>query len=156
MVPAAADDPPGLGIHPDARLLTAEDRLEIGGRLSLYGLLIDDRDWAGLSRIFTPDAVFDVSDIGFPPASGLAAIVHMMESVQHPRAHLITNAVIADYGVDWARTRCRLLAVEDDLSVHVGQYRDEFTRTPQGWRIWHRRFTSVPEGSIQGILIDPT
>lgn len=135
--------------------LTTADRLELLERLSLYGLLIDDRDWPGLAQIFTDDATFDVSDIDLPPANSLAGIVTMMESVQHPRAHLITNAVIETYETGAARTRCRLLAVGEDLTVHVGQYRDTFIRTSHGWRIRERTYTSVPPGAIQAVLINP-
>jgi 3-phenylpropionate/cinnamic acid dioxygenase small subunit len=136
--------------------ISADDRLEILERLALYGMLIDDRDWDGLRHMFTEDAVFDVSDVGLPPVNGLPAIRKMMESVQHPLAHLITNAVVESAEDDTVRTRCRLLGVEQSLSIHVGQYRDVFVRTPEGWRIRNRSFTSHPEGSIRAALADRT
>lgn len=134
--------------------LTTGDRLDLIERLSLYGLLIDDHDWPGLSRVFLADAVFDVTDIGLEPARSLAEIVTMMEGVRHPLAHLVTNAVIESYAGGEARTRCRLIGVGHDLSVHVGQYRDVFVRTPHGWRIRHRTYTSVPPGAVRAVLLN--
>jgi len=72
--------------------LTVEDRLdllEIPGR---YGDAIDDRDWDKLRKVFTEDAVFDLTGVGSRTLNGIDEIVQFMEEeAQHPRTHMMTN-----------------------------------------------------------------
>ena len=54
------------------------DRLELHELPGRYGDAIDDRNWEGLGRIFTGDAVFDLTDLGGPRLEGLAHIRRFM------------------------------------------------------------------------------
>jgi len=44
--------------------LTTADRVEIHELPGRYGDAIDDRDWTRLDRVFTQDAVFDLTGVG--------------------------------------------------------------------------------------------
>jgi hypothetical protein len=80
-------------------VLSVEDRLAIHELINLYAHIIDRQAFSELDRIFTADAVFDLT--GFQSGKayhGLAEIQSMMESsTQHPVAHHATNIVINPY-----------------------------------------------------------
>jgi alkanesulfonate monooxygenase SsuD/methylene tetrahydromethanopterin reductase-like flavin-dependent oxidoreductase (luciferase family) len=72
--------------------ISTDDRLELHELPGRYGDAIDDRDWPALDRIFTTDAVFDMTDLGIDPLVGLAEIKRFMdEDAQHPKTHTMTN-----------------------------------------------------------------
>jgi SnoaL-like domain len=71
------------------------DRLELHELPGRYGDAIDDRNWAGLDRIFTVDATFDLTDLGVPLLEGLPRIRQFMDmEADHPRTHLMTNIYV--------------------------------------------------------------
>lgn len=123
---------------PEKPALSPVDRLAIHELISLYGHLIDQRQFSRLGEIFTHDAVFDLSGYGGSCYQGLPAIQAMMlASEEHPIAHHATNVVV--------------LAREEDVGViskgigvgaggRVGSvtYRDCLSLTEQGWRIHER------------------
>ena len=43
-------------------MLSADDKLAIHALISLYGHIIDDREFSRVHELFTEDAVYDVSD----------------------------------------------------------------------------------------------
>ena len=55
--------------------MDVSDRIELHELPGRYGDTIDDRDWDGLGRIFTEDATFDLTDLGVPLLTSLAAII---------------------------------------------------------------------------------
>lgn len=118
--------------------IAVADRLELHELAARYGDLIDARDWAGLDRVFTPDAVFDLSDTGGPRLTGLTAIREHMEGARHPHAHLITNVHVVPGPP--LELRSRVLGILDDRRVGSGWYRDDVVRTPGGWRVRSRGF----------------
>ena len=59
--------------------LTADDRLDIHEVLVRYGFVVDDRDWAGFARVFTPDAIIDFA--GLAPIVGIEGIVRQYRDV---------------------------------------------------------------------------
>ena len=126
---------------------TRQGKLELADRVALlemaalYGDLIDERDWPGLDRVFTDDAVFDMTDIGVGAVEGLDAIREHMRGARHPLAHHITNVYIDSD--DPVRLRSRVIGILDDRRAGSGFYRDRVVRTPAGWRIEHRHFSLV-------------
>ena len=47
------------------------------------------------NRIFTDDAVFDLTDLGIPLLDGLERIKQFMDAeAQHPRTHMMTNIYV--------------------------------------------------------------
>ena len=118
------------------------DRLELHELPGRYGDAIDDRDWDRLDRIFTEDAVFDLTDLGAPRLEGLAEIKRFMdEDAQHPRTHLMTN-IYADETPDGATLSFRIIALMPERRVHTGSYVDQVVKTAQGWRVAHRVITA--------------
>ncbi len=118
--------------------LSVEDRLELHEIAACYGDLIDLRDWEGLARVFTTDAVFDATDLGMPLLEGLDAIrKHMDKSPNHPLGHHITNIYVETAG-DEVILRSRIIAAGHRGRVSSASYRDRVVKTAQGWRIRHR------------------
>ena len=114
------------------------DRLELHELPGRYGDAIDDRAWADLDRIFTADAVFDLTDLGAPRLEGLDAIKRFMDELDtHPRTHLMTNIYVdeTDAGV---QLRFRIVALLGGGRVGTASYYDDVVETPDGWRVTNR------------------
>jgi hypothetical protein len=130
-------------VHDDVAMmgLTAEERIQVTELLGRYGRLIDGRDWQGLDAIFTPDAEFDLTDIGGVVLNGLDEIRdYMANRARHPLAHHITNAHVDQIGADHVQLSCMLVAVQADGSVASGIYSDRAVRHDGNLRIRRRRF----------------
>jgi hypothetical protein len=123
-----------------------QDRLALHELPGRYGDLIDDRDWEGLSSIFTDDATFEIPG---EVLDGLEGIRAYMRGANHPRTHAMTN-VYADATPDdpnstsSAILRFRIIGMRRDGRIMSGRYRDELVRTADGWRVKARVFTSTP------------
>jgi ketosteroid isomerase-like protein len=117
------------------------DRLALHELPGRYGDAIDDRDWPRLARIFTDDAVFDLTDLGGPVLRGLDHIQRYMDTeAQHPCTHLMTN-IYADETDDGATLHFRIVALLPGSKVGTASYLDRVVRTPVGWRVQHRVIT---------------
>lgn len=140
-VTAPADAAAAVGAeHPD---LQPAAKLEIQEMAALYGILIDDRDFAGLSRVFTDDAVFVIRPSRGRDEvclNGLDAIRKYMDGANHPLAHHVTNVVVTS-GPDGATMRSKVIATLPKARAGSADYRDRLRRTPQGWRIAERVVT---------------
>ena len=133
---APADEPADPALQP-------AEKLEIQEMAALYGILIDDRDFAGLSRIFTDDAVFVIRPSRGRDevrVNGLDAIRKFMGGANHPLAHHVTNVVVAG-GPDDATMRSKVIATLPKARAGSADYRDRLRRTPRGWRIAERIVT---------------
>jgi 3-phenylpropionate/cinnamic acid dioxygenase small subunit len=117
------------------------DRLELHELPGRYGDTIDDRDWDGLDRIFTTDAVFDLTALDAPLLEGLDEIKRFMdEDARHPQTHTMTN-IYVDETVDGVRLNFRILALGKSGRVGTASYHDDVVKTPDGWRVQHRVVT---------------
>lgn len=110
-----------------------------------YAHCVDDRNFDGLTEVFTPDARASYS--GGPWLDGIPAIVESISPLRNFPAslHLLGNMAI-DVDGDRATgdTRCLTQLVYADSTVHVRtlRYRDRLVRTPAGWRIAERVHTA--------------
>ncbi len=77
-------------------MIDVEDRWALTELVYRYGQAVDDRNWAALGDVFTPDAVFDVSAIGGPVHTGLDHIAEHLAQRTIPTAHLFANVVVDD------------------------------------------------------------
>jgi hypothetical protein len=121
--------------------ITTADRLELHELPGRYGDAVDDRDWPGLDRIFTDDAVFDLTDLGVPLLVGLPEIKRFMdEDAQHPRTHTMTNIYVdeTDAGVTLS---FRIIALLPGGFAGTASYYDSVVKTDAGWRVRHRVVT---------------
>jgi 3-phenylpropionate/cinnamic acid dioxygenase small subunit len=116
------------------------DRLALHELPGRYGDLIDDRDWDGLSQIFTEDATFEV--LG-EVLRGLDGIREFMRAANHPRTHLMTN-VYVDEMPEGVVLRFRIIAMRRDGRIVSGRYRDVVVKTDGGWRVLSRVYTTTP------------
>ncbi|MAW72161.1 MAG: nuclear transport factor 2 family protein [Actinomycetota bacterium] len=114
------------------------DRLELHELPGRYGDAIDDRNWDRLRQVFTEDAVFDLTGVGFRRLEGIDDIVHFMNvEAQHPKTHMMTNIYVEDE--DGAvNMNFRIVALLGKGLVGTASYYDEVVKTPQGWRVKHR------------------
>ena len=120
-----------------------EDVIALQRLLSVYGHIMDAKDWPGLGRIFAEDAVCDWSGFGLESTTGLAELQEYFARIRHPNAHHVTNVVV-DVDGDRATIHSKLLVALDDGSVATGDYLDRAQRTDAGWRIVHRVATPRP------------
>ena len=117
------------------------DRLELHELPGRYGDAIDDRDWDRLERIFTTDAVFDLTDLGVPLLVGLDAIKRFMDrDAQHPKTHMMTN-VYVDEVSSGVKLYFRIVAMQSKGLMGTASYYDDVVKTPDGWRVKHRIVT---------------
>jgi len=121
--------------------LSLEDRLQLHELPGRYGDAIDDRNWDNLRKIFTTDAVFDLTGVGSRPLNGIEDIVSFMENeAAHPRTHMITNIYVdpGTDGPDTAELRFRIVALIGGGKTGTASYYDKVVKTPDGWRVQHR------------------
>jgi len=129
-----------MAISPEESI-TVADRLELHELPGRYGDAIDDRDWDGLDRIFTDDAVFDLTDLGVPLLQGLPDIKRFMdEDAQHPKTHTMTNVYVDDTA-DGVKLNFRIIALQPKGLAGTASYYDDVVKTDAGWRVAHRVVT---------------
>jgi len=121
--------------------ITTADRLELHELPGRYGDAIDDRNWPGLDRIFTADAVFDLTDLGVPLLEGLPDIKRFMdEDAQHPKTHTMTNIYVDDTDAG-VKLNFRIVALQRGGLAGTASYYDQVVKTDAGWRVQHRVVT---------------
>ncbi len=129
------------------------DRLAIHDVLFRYAHALDDRDSRLLRTCFTEDAVCEVG----ATLRGIDAIIAFSEGVLSAfdvTQHLIANPRCTIDG-DHAQSVCDLRAQHVSRGAPAGEhyviggrYDDSLVRTPEGWRIAHRRLrVSWSEGN---------
>jgi len=122
----------------DRAELSERDEREAMALIARYAHLVDDGDFAGLSKVFTEDAVIEwVNDQGSTSVR-FGQLASLWAASNHPSAHLSTNAVCEAAEGDTIRVRSKGLAVESDGRSWSVVYNDQLVRTPQGWRICKR------------------
>lgn len=123
-------------------------------RLVLRSLrAFDDRDWIAYADLFAEEGVFIRANAPSEPLVGRAAIRQALEERPASRLtrHLCTNLQIDVLDEEHARGFCYLLLYAGDATQpeaaggrqadsvqRIGEYRDAFVRTGNGWRIGRR------------------
>jgi ketosteroid isomerase-like protein len=130
------------------------DRDEVFDLTVQYATAIDSRQYRLLTTVFTEDARVDYGVVG--QWTGGAEVAQFMEAAHVGAAHTIhrmTNQSIAIDG-DTATIRTyvdALILMEDGSGANpVGYYDDHAVRTPDGWRIDRRTYTSVRLSAVAG------
>jgi ketosteroid isomerase-like protein len=121
-------------------MLSAEDRCAITETLSLHGHLFDQGQLDRLDELFTPDVVYDVTDVGMGTLVGIDEIrrAGLELGVGNPIAHHTTNVVITGDNDEEATAQSKGLAVMADGRCVSATYLDTLRRTDHGWRLSHR------------------
>lgn len=124
------------------------DRLEVSDVLVRYGTALDTGDSALLESCFCPDAVLEFDAAPAATPAGFAERAKRLRNLAATQ-HIITNITV-DLGGDRATSTSYLLAMQvrgaaegRETLLTGGIYADTLVRTAAGWRITHRRFTSL-------------
>ncbi len=133
--------------------ISIEDRLAIEELVTEYAWLLDHRRWDDVGTLFTDDAWLFIRGREIVGKDGLAQWAeyraqkksrrtqHQMTllRLEQPEPNLIKGTAALVLHV--AKTGGSGTYV--DL---VGEYQDEYTRTPDGWRFRRRRLVPVDQG----------
>jgi len=135
------------------------DRMEIQDLLVAYSTAVDTQDWEAFAALFTPDAWIDYSAMGGSQGSVEETVRFLQKSIPNfsSTQHMVANSAVEVQG-DRAvgRTICHnpMVMKRESGEEHVFfcglWYRDEFVRTPDGWRFQRRveeksYFHNLPE-----------
>ena len=123
-----------------ARELNAEDRQAISETLSLHGHLFDGGHLDRLEEIFTPDVVYDLSDVGMGTFAGIEAIRRgaLQLGAGNPVAHHVTNVVITSVEDDSVTVQSKGLMISANGTFGSVTHIDTLRRHNGGWRISRR------------------
>ncbi|WP_438027458.1 nuclear transport factor 2 family protein [Sorangium sp. So ce233] len=121
--------------------LAAEDRLAIHELLALHGHIVDDGTIEDLDQLFTEDAVYDVSALGFGAHRGLDRLRELFQwkGEGNPVGHHVTNVMVRVDGGGVVRVRSKGIGVLADGKSGTVIYEDVVQRTARGWRITERK-----------------
>ncbi|WP_437971104.1 nuclear transport factor 2 family protein [Sorangium sp. So ce260] len=121
--------------------LAVEDRLAIHELMALHGHIVDDGAIDDLDSLFTEDAVYDVSALGFGAHRGLDRLRELCQykGEGNPVGHHVTNVMVRVDGDGVVRVRSKGIGVLANGSSGTVIYEDVVKRTPRGWRIAERK-----------------
>ena len=135
--------------------MSLEDKLAIQEVISQYSYTYDAQDAEGFAALFTEDAVWELFAAGAThPTIRLesrAAIRAWAVQRLHERRgrfisrHYQSSTLFETLTAASARTRTMVLVTHQDVAEGVprltasGVYHDEWRKTPEGWRLVHRR-----------------
>lgn len=116
------------------------DRVVLHELVARHGHLVDAGDFGRLADVFTPDVVYDVSDLGGGQLVGLQALTEAALALgdANPVAHHVTDVVVTELEARSARLMSKGLGVTADGRVGSVTYEDDVVRTDAGWRIRRR------------------
>jgi 3-phenylpropionate/cinnamic acid dioxygenase small subunit len=132
--------------------MNSEDRLAIAETLARHGHVADHGDLHALDTVFTSDTVYDMSAVGLPVMTGIAALHEgaLRLAAHNPVAHHVTNIVILSADDDQAAVDSKGLMLFSDGTVQSVTHHDIVHRTGAGWRIASRVIVPqrVPLGGL--------
>lgn len=125
-------------------MIEVADYVEIQQVLNLVHHLVDARDFKNFDRVYTADAVYDLSYRGLPPAEGLETIRELSAAsykrdFDHLTGHHATNIHIYEDDQGVVRAKSKVVCVMQDGSSNAADMDDILVKTPQGWRIKLRK-----------------
>jgi len=127
---------------------TLEDRALIGDLVVAYAYAVDERNWKAFEALFTPDAQIEYRSAGGiagTPAE-VAAWMPQALSIFTWTMHSVFSHRIQSTGADAAIGSLHVVARHglvwegaNEIMDVSGIYRDQYVRTPAGWRFAARR-----------------
>jgi hypothetical protein len=129
------------------------DHVEIAQLVQRYGKALDDKNYALLDSVFTPDAVtnYELGELGNRTTyAQMRTLFERFNVVFSFTSHLL-SAPLVELDGDTATAETRLIAThglervsgEKSAWFVVGFYRDSLVRTADGWRIRERLFQGL-------------
>ncbi len=129
--------------------LPIEDRLAIEALVVEYAWLLDHRRWDDVASLMTDDVVLNIRGREIVGPQGMTEWADYRRQKESRRTqHQMTLVRLEPVDPDLVKgTAALVLHVvktggSDTYVDLVGEYRDEYARTPDGWRF--RRRTLVP------------
>ena len=122
--------------------MNAQDRMDIIDVQHLYGHVLDRGLWGRIGEVFSPEGIFDPSDVGLPPMRGLEEIREKLiplEDRNPSRCHHASNIVITPNADGTASVASKYICNHATGVISFGEYADRMRRTDQGWRIVERK-----------------
>ncbi len=121
-------------------MLSIEDKLAIHDLISLYGHIIDQRQFSRIHELFTEDAIYDVTDFDGGIVIGPAGIEQLwLESKSHPLAHHATNVIVSEDAAGDVSVISKGIGVQrPDGRTGSTTYHDIVEKRPEGWRMTKR------------------
>jgi hypothetical protein len=127
---------------------TLEDRALIGDLVIAYAYAVDERNWHAFEALFTPDAKIDYASAGGVTGSPAEVAAWMPQALSFFTwtMHSVFSHRIEMTGADRAKGSLHVVARhgllwegKNEIMDVAGIYRDEYARTPNGWRFAARR-----------------
>jgi len=107
--------------------------------MARYGNIIDEREFSRAWEVFTPDARYDLADLGDGVVVGIDDIVAMWTaSTTHPLAHHVSNVELTPNTDGTVSVYSKVVGVGYKGRVGSATYRDVVRKTADGWRIAER------------------
>jgi ketosteroid isomerase-like protein len=133
--------------------LPIEDRIAIGDLVTEYAWLLDHRRWHEVADLCTEDAVLVIRGREIRGRSGLAAWAEHRAANQARRTqHQMTLVRLEPTSDPDLLTGTAALVLHVAKAGHggtyvdlVGEYRDEYLRTPPGWRFRRRHLVRIED-----------
>jgi hypothetical protein len=140
-------------------LLEISDRLEIQEVLANYSTAVDRHDWDLWDEVFTEDAVLDYTEISDfrGDRQSTKEWLQMMPPTGTYYHMTSTTKITIDGDTAETRTICfnPMPAPEDGLRLIGHWYRDQWVRTPAGWRIKDRYYERCYAYPLPGLAEAP-
>lgn len=150
-------------------MMTPEQRLLIehacGKLQKLYGIYADQLDDEKFGALFAADAWIKVPEQ--PPFRGREAVnagITQMRALGLIYRHVMTNNIVDAIDDTHAEGLCYLMAFNSaatpdalgtrpmEMATTIGEYKDTFVKTPEGWRFQSRELRRVMRRADDNIL----
>lgn len=123
-----------------------------------YARLCDERDWSLIDQVFSADASASYGGRALPDRAAILTMLRDNLGGCGPTQHLLGNLQVEITG-DAVTSRIEVRAAhrgagakKADTYECMGHYQDRWTRTPDGWRIAHRRMVVAFEYGSRTLL----
>ena len=123
-----------------------------------YTLLCDGRDWQAIGNVFSDNASACYGGRTLPDRAAILAMLRNHLGGCGPTQHLLGNLQVWVDG-EQVTSRIEVRAshrgagdCQDQTYDCMGHYQDQWTHTPAGWRIAHRRMTVALEFGSRSVL----
>lgn len=133
--------------------ISIEDRLAIEELVTEYAWLLDHRRWDDVATLFTNDAWLFIRGREIVGRDGLAKWAEYRAQKKSRRTqHQMTLLRLEEVEADLVTGTAALVlhvAKTGGSGTYVdlvGEYEDEYARTPDGWRFRRRRLVRIDQG----------
>lgn len=125
-------------------MVNADDRWKIEETLARHGHIFDSGQLDRIEEVFTPDAVYDLSDVGLGTFEGIETMRNATVKLgaANPVAHHLTNVVLTGEEHDQVTVRSKGLMIMADGTFGSVNHVDTLRRHDGGWRISRRVITA--------------